>query len=79
MDAKSGGNRQFNGIIDCYVKTFRSDGIRGLYRGFVVSCTCIFIYRGLYFGLFDSLQPILLGKIFIKEFLQWQVFISWRH
>jgi hypothetical protein len=32
-----------------------------LYRGFVVSCVCIFIYRGLYFGLFDSLKPILLG------------------
>jgi solute carrier family 25 (adenine nucleotide translocator) protein 4/5/6/31 len=60
-DAMSGGKRQFNGIIDCYAKTFRSDGIRGLYRGFVVSCTCIFIYRGLYFGLYDSLKPILLG------------------
>ena len=60
-DAKSGaGRRQFNGIVDCYVKTFRADGIRGLYRGFVVSCVCIFIYRGLYFGLYDSLKPILL-------------------
>ena len=57
-DAKSGGRRQFNGIVDCYVKTYRADGVRGLYRGFFVSCTCIFIYRGLYFGLFDSLKPI---------------------
>lgn len=55
------GKRQFNGIIDCYVKTIKTDGVRGLYRGFVVSCICIFIYRGLYFGLFDSLKPILLG------------------
>ena len=61
-DAKSGGRRQFNGIVDCYVKTYRADGVRGLYRGFFVSCTCIFIYRGLYFGLFDSLKPILLGE-----------------
>ena len=61
-DAKSGGKRQFNGIIDCYSKTYKADGIRGLYRGFVVSCTCIFIYRGLYFGLYDSLKPILLGE-----------------
>ena len=53
--------RQFKGIIDCYVKTIKSDGIRGLYRGFVISCTCIFIYRGLYFGLYDSLKPIVLG------------------
>jgi len=36
----------------------RADGVLGLYRGFWVSCTCIFIYRGLYFGLFDSLKPI---------------------
>ncbi|TRY75434.1 hypothetical protein TCAL_00708 [Tigriopus californicus] len=60
-DARSGGQRQFNGIIDCYMKTIQADGIRGLYRGFAVSCVCIFIYRGLYFGLYDSLKPILLG------------------
>jgi len=60
-DAKSGGKRQFNGIVDVYVKTFRSDGIRGLYRGFCVSCSCIFIYRGLYFGLYDSIKPIVLN------------------
>ena len=41
---------------------FRSDGVRGLYRGFAVSCTCIFIYRGLYFGLYDSLKPIVLKE-----------------
>jgi solute carrier family 25 (adenine nucleotide translocator) protein 4/5/6/31 len=32
--------------------------LKGLYRGFWISCACIFIYRGLYFGLFDSLKPI---------------------
>merc|ERR1719474_1931998 len=49
VDAKRpGGERQFNGIIDCYVKTVRADGLRGLYRGFWISCSCIFIYRGLY-------------------------------
>jgi len=60
-DAKSGGKRQFSGIVDVYVKTIRSDGVRGLYRGFWVSCSCIFIYRGLYFGLYDSLKPIVLS------------------
>jgi solute carrier family 25 (adenine nucleotide translocator) protein 4/5/6/31 len=33
-----------------------------LYRGFVISCVCIFIYRGLYFGLYDSLKPVLLPE-----------------
>jgi len=62
VDAKNGGTRQFSGIVDVYVKTIRSDGILGLYRGFWVSCACIFIYRGLYFGLFDSLKPIVLRE-----------------
>jgi len=64
MDAAKNSDkrmRQFNGIIDCYVKTIKADGVRGLYRGFVISCTCIFVYRGLYFGLYDSLKPIVLG------------------
>merc|ERR1712226_1805557 len=50
-----GGERQYNGLIDVYTKTLKSDGIQGLYRGFVISCVGIFIYRGLYFGLYDTL------------------------
>merc|ERR1712080_391208 len=62
-DAKGkGGERQFNGLIDVYVKTLKSDGIQGLYRGFTISAVGIFIYRGMYFGLFDTLKPILIGK-----------------
>merc|ERR1712014_305523 len=62
-DAKGkGGERQFNGLIDVYRKTLASDGIGGLYRGFVISCVGIFIYRGLYFGLYDTLRPMLLGS-----------------
>jgi len=61
-DAKGkGGERQYNGLIDVYKKTLKSDGIQGLYRGFVISCVGIFVYRGMYFGLYDSLKPILLG------------------
>ena len=64
MDAakNADGTRQFNGIIDVYVKTLQSDGVRGLYRGFVISCATIFVYRGLYFGLYDSLKPMLLQE-----------------
>jgi solute carrier family 25 (adenine nucleotide translocator) protein 4/5/6/31 len=54
--------KQFNGLIDLYTKTLKSDGIQGLYRGFVISCVGIFIYRGFYFGLYDTLQPMLLGE-----------------
>jgi len=59
-DAKGkDGKRQFNGLIDVYKKTIASDGIAGLYRGFVISAVGIFIYRGLYFGLYDSVKPML--------------------
>ena len=57
----NGGQRQFNGIIDCYTKTFKSDGIVGLYRGFFVSCVGIVVYRACYFGLFDTLRPLLIS------------------
>jgi len=58
---KKGGERQFNGLIDVYKKTLSTDGIQGLYRGFVISCVGIIVYRGCYFGFYDTLKPILLG------------------
>jgi len=78
-DAKGkGGERQFNGLIDVYRKTLASDGIGGLYRGFVISCVGIFIYRGLYFGLYDTLKPVLLGdnpSAGLSFFLGWAITI----
>lgn len=59
--SKKGGERQFNGLVDVYKKTIASDGVAGLYRGFVISCVGIVVYRGFYFGLFDTLKPILVG------------------
>ncbi|KAF3612424.1 ADP,ATP carrier protein [Capsicum annuum] len=58
--AKKGGERRFNGMIDVYRKTLASDGVAGLYRGFNISCVGIIVYRGLYFGMYDSLKPVLL-------------------
>eukprot|EP00178_Gracilaria_changii_P013200 TRINITY_DN3724_c0_g2_i5.p1 TRINITY_DN3724_c0_g2~~TRINITY_DN3724_c0_g2_i5.p1 ORF type:complete len:339 (-),score=68.05 TRINITY_DN3724_c0_g2_i5:22-1008(-) len=55
--SKKGGERQYKGLIDVYAKTIKSDGITGLYRGFVISCVGIVIYRGFYFGLYDSVKP----------------------
>jgi len=52
--------RQYSGMVDVYRQTIATDGVAGLYRGFVVSCVGIFIYRGFYFGLFDTLKPILI-------------------
>ena len=58
--AKKGGERQFNGLVDVYKKTMKTDGIAGLYRGFNISCVGIIVYRGLYFGMYDSLKPVVL-------------------
>lgn len=60
--SKKGGERQFNGLIDVYAKTFKSDGFVGLYRGFMISCVGIIVYRGCYFGFYDTLKPLLLGE-----------------
>jgi len=79
-DAKGkGGERQFNGLIDVYTKTLKSDGIQGLYRGFAISAVGIFIYRGMYFGLFDTLKPVLLGdnpNVSLSFLLGWGVTIT---
>jgi solute carrier family 25 (adenine nucleotide translocator) protein 4/5/6/31 len=85
-DAKSakksgpGGERQFNGIVDVYRKTLKSDGIAGLYRGFNISCVGIIIYRGLYFGLYDSIKPFLVASVgdsFLASFLLgWAITIA---
>jgi len=76
---KGGGERQFNGLIDVYRKTLKSDGVVGLYRGFVISCVGIIVYRGCYFGFYDTLKPILLGDdagLFISFALGYVVTIS---
>lgn len=83
-DAKStkgGGAREFNGMIDVYKKTYATDGIAGLYRGFGISVVGIIVYRGLYFGLYDSLKPVVLvgplqGSFLASFLLGWTVTIG---
>jgi solute carrier family 25 (adenine nucleotide translocator) protein 4/5/6/31 len=70
--ATKGGERQFNGLVDVYKKTLKTDGIAGLYRGFNISCVGIIVYRGLYFGMYDSIKPIMpqeLQNSFLASFL----------
>ncbi|KAG9528896.1 ADP,ATP carrier protein, partial [Aureobasidium melanogenum] len=76
--SKGSGERQFNGLVDVYKKTLASDGIAGLYRGFMPSVAGIIVYRGLYFGMYDSLKPVLLtgnleGNFLASFLLGWSV------
>lgn len=75
--AKKGGERQFNGLVDVYRKTLKSDGIAGLYRGFNISCVGIIVYRGLYFGMYDSLKPVLLtGSLQVSIYLSNSLYVN---
>ena len=53
------GQKSFNGLADCLVKTAKGpSGIMGLYNGFGVSVMGIIPYRGVYFGMFDTLLGV---------------------
>jgi len=59
---KKGGaeaSRQYSGLFDVYRQTLKTDGVAGLYRGFVISAVGIFVYRGFYFGLYDTVRPMM--------------------
>ena len=50
------GQKSFNGLSDCLIKTAKGpSGVMGLYNGFGVSVAGIIPYRGVYFGMFDTL------------------------
>src|ERR1700753_2621393 len=75
---KGGGDRQFNGLVDVYRKTLATDGVAGLYRGFGPSVAGIVVYRGLYFGMYDSIKPVVLvgsleGNFLASFLLGWTV------
>ena len=68
-------------LVRIIKKTHSSDGVAGLYRGFVISCVGIVVYRGLYFGLYDSIKPVLLvgdleGNFLASFLLGWSITIG---
>jgi len=53
------GAKTFNGLGDCLIKTAKGPGgVLSLYNGFGVSVAGIIPYRGVYFGMYDSLLGI---------------------
>ena len=49
--------REFKGLVDCLAKVYKIDGLPGLYRGYLVSVPEIMLFRGCYFGFYDTLRP----------------------
>jgi solute carrier family 25 (adenine nucleotide translocator) protein 4/5/6/31 len=69
---KKGGEREFNGLVDCIQKIYKSDGPIGLYRGFIISVIGIVVYRASYFGSFDT------GKAFLfPDIKKANIFAMW--
>jgi len=71
MDVGKGTQREFSGTFDCIMKTAKHSGWGrgGVYNGFVVSCVGIVMYRGAYFGLYDTFaETELKGAGFMKKF-----------
>jgi solute carrier family 25 (mitochondrial adenine nucleotide translocator), member 4/5/6/31 len=56
---KGAAEREYTGLANCLAKTFKSDGLVGLYRGFNVSVQGIIIYRAAYFGFYDTARGML--------------------
>lgn len=50
------GKRKFKGAIDCLNKIYQVEGIRGIFKGSMISCLGIFPYRAAYFGVYDTLK-----------------------
>lgn len=54
--------RHFNGVLDCIKKIYSSDGFRGIYRGVGTAVVGLFLYRSLYFGIYDSGKDLILER-----------------
>jgi solute carrier family 25 (adenine nucleotide translocator) protein 4/5/6/31 len=52
------GGGQFTGIGDCIMKTVKTGGITGLYRGSAITVAGAFVYRGGQLGLFAQIQDM---------------------
>jgi len=70
-DLGKGDTREFKGLGDCLTKIVKSDGITGLYQGFVISVFGIIVYRAFFFGCYDTAKQMGLNKqnIVIKFFV----------
>jgi len=69
-------DREFKGSIDCIMKIVNKGGVFAIYQGFGVSVQGIIVYRGGYFGLYDTAKRLMenAGQTgFIARFILAQV------
>lgn len=64
------GQREFTGLVDCLTKVAKNSGVSSLYNGFGVSVQGIVVYRGAYFGLYDTTKTAIEAQnIFVRWFI----------
>lgn len=72
-DVGKGSGREFTGMADCIKKICARTGFFSLYQGFGVSVQGIIVYRGAYFGLFDTGKALIFGDSKPNLLLKWVV------
>lgn len=72
-DVGKGSAREFTGLADCLKKVCARTGFFSLYQGFGVSVQGIIVYRGAYFGLFDTAKAMIFGDSKPNLFFKWVV------
>jgi solute carrier family 25 (adenine nucleotide translocator) protein 4/5/6/31 len=65
-DVGKGNEREFTGLVDCITKVAKTSGPMSLYNGFGVSVQGIIVYRGSYFGLFDTAKAFAPDNFWVK-------------
>eukprot|EP00922_Rhytidocystis_sp_ex-Travisia-forbesii_P028360 GHVS01041619.1.p1 GENE.GHVS01041619.1~~GHVS01041619.1.p1 ORF type:complete len:331 (+),score=46.09 GHVS01041619.1:210-1202(+) len=58
-DVGKQADREFTGLVDCLRKVYNRTGFFSLYQGFGVSVQGIVVYRGAYFGVYDTAKIVL--------------------
>mmetsp|Transcript_44616 Transcript_44616/g.105699 ORF Transcript_44616/g.105699 Transcript_44616/m.105699 type:complete len:318 (+) Transcript_44616:532-1485(+) len=75
-DVGKGKDREFNGLVDCIAKTAKRGGPVALYQGFGISVAGIIVYRGAYFGFYDTAIGMLKPTNIVFKFLIAQAVVA---
>jgi solute carrier family 25 (mitochondrial adenine nucleotide translocator), member 4/5/6/31 len=62
VDLGKASQREYTGILDCMKKIIAKEGVLGLYRGLGMAFFGLFMYRGLYFGFYDSMKHVIFDE-----------------
>lgn len=65
--------REFKNMRDVVASIMKAEGVSGLYRGVSISIVFAFVYRALYFGIFDSGKDVLFKNM--NETSVWKVWL----